>query len=56
MVHSLILFRHNVNEVLIFVLGSYHISLPIFQIDVSPDTSNGEMKQQVFKAVSKANF
>ena len=42
MVHSLILFRHNVNEFLILVHGSYHILLSIFQIDVSPDTGNVE--------------
>ena len=42
MVHSLILFRHNVNEFLILVHGSYHISLSIFQIDVSPYTGNVE--------------
>ena len=53
MVHSLILFRHNVNEVLILVHGTYHISLSIFQIDLSPDTGNVEMKQQAFEAVSK---
>ena len=46
MVHSLILFRDNVNEVLILVHGTYHISLSIFQIDLSPDTGNVEMKQQ----------
>ena len=53
MVHSLILFRHNLNEFLILVHGSYHISLSIFQIDVPPDTGNVEMKQQAFEAVSK---
>ena len=42
MVHSLILFRHNVNESLILAYGSYHISLSIFEIDVSPDTGNVE--------------
>ena len=53
MVHSLILFRHNVNEDLILVHGTYHISLSIFQIDLSPDTGNVEMKQQAFEAASK---
>ena len=53
MIHSLILFRHIVNEFLILVHGSYHISLSIFQIDVSPDTGNVEMKQQAFEEISK---
>ena len=35
-------FIHNVNEFLILVHGSYHISLSILQIDVSPDTGNVE--------------
>ena len=41
------------NEFLILVHDSYHVSFSIFQIDISPDTGNFEMKQQAFGAVSR---
>ena len=42
---------HNVNKFLVH--DSFHISLSIFQINISPDPGNVEMKQQEFEAVSR---